>query len=381
MVKAPIARLQALAEQGRLRQRRPVTRGPRGIDLRLDGRPLVSFASNDYLGLANSTEISTALSDGARRYGGGSGSASLLAGYSDAHAQAETVLADYVGAERALLFSSGYLANLGWPALFDRSSRVVADKYVHASIIDGLRLAGVTLSRFPHADLTACQRTVQRADTAAVVTESVFSMDGDTTDLPALAAISSSANALLVVDEAHALGWAGVGGRGLASQLPSRENLLLVATLGKSFGLSGAFVAGPQDWIEWLVNRARSYLFNTAMPPALAQAIADTTALVEAADDRRQRLTDNMQTMQQACDRCGLMVGDVNSPIVPVIVGDDDASVKLSHWLETRGFFVPAIRPPTVPAGSARLRLSLTAEHTAAEIDDLIGAVAEALHG
>ena len=379
------ARLAArLAERARagLARRLRVAESPAGPERVVDGRRLVSFASNDYLGLAADPRVAAALARAAGRWGAGAGAAHLLGGHTAAHAALEEALAEWTGRERALLFSTGYMANLAVVGvLAGRGETVHADRLDHASLLDAARLSGARLRRYPHGDAAALARRLAADPRAAVVaTDGVFSMDGDLAPLPALAAACARAGAWLVVDDAHGLGVVGPDGRGTVAHhgLGAGEVPVLVGTLGKALGTFGAFAAGDADVIEALVQWGRSYVYTTAPPPALAEATREALRIARAEPWRRERALALARRFREGARALGLPLLPSPTPIQPVLAGGAARALALSRALEAAGFHVPAVRPPTVPEGSARLRVSLSAAHTEAQVDALLEALARA---
>lgn len=375
--------LAELAGQGLYRQRR-VLESPQGALVVVEGRPLVNFCSNDYLGLASHPEVVEALRAGAARYGVGAGAAHLVCGHGRAHQALEEELAEFTGRERALLFSSGYLANLGVvSALAGRRDTIFADRLNHASLLDGARLAGARLERYPHADLNALESALARCPTRGrlIVSDGVFSMDGDVAPARELAVLARRYDAWLMIDDAHGLGVLGTeGGGSLAALGLDQDDVpVLIGTLGKAFGTAGAFVAGKAKLIDYLLQRTRTYLYTTAPPPALAEATRAALRLARKDAWRRQHLARLITRFRAGAAMLGLPLGASTTPIQPLIVGDNRAAVRLSQALWSAGFLVAAIRPPTVPAGTARLRIALSAAHTDDQVDRLLEALASAL--
>lgn len=374
---------QRLAMHGQ-RQRQPLGTDQDMLAAAATGQ-WVNFSSNDYLGLANHGALAEALAEGARRHGVGSGASALVSGYHPAHQALEDELADFLGYEAALLCSSGYLANLAVAAsLAGRGDRIVQDRLCHASLIDAARLSGARLARYPHGDLEALERQLS-GDTRGrrlVVTDGVFSMDGDIAPLPGVALAADRFGATLVVDDAHGIGVRGPGGRGsvAAAGLDSSRVPVLVGTLGKAFGCSGAFVAGSRSLVEHLVNEARTYIYTTAMPPALAEAGRTALRLVASESWRRERLGENIDRLRAGAADRGIPLLESATAIQPLVVGDAERALALSRDLRAAGFLVVAIRPPTVPAGSARLRITLSAAHQASQVDGLLDALDRCLH-
>ena len=348
--------------------------------VRVPPREAVNFCSNDYLGLSAHPEVVQAFTDAAMKYGVGSGASHLVTGHSTAHLVLEEALAAFTGREKALVYSTGYMANMGViGALADQKSAIVSDKLNHASLIDGCRLSGAQVSRYRHADAdhaTELLATLEpEVKTRLLVTDGVFSMDGDLAPLGELARSATAANAWLVVDDAHALGVIGATGRGSCEHfgLGSEDVPVLVGTFGKAFGTVGAFVAGDADLIDFLVQKSRTYIYTTAMPPALAAATFKALEIAERDTWRRERVLAHARRVHGVLGLPGTAV----SPIIPVILRDEARALAASRELEARGFLVSAIRPPTVPAGSARLRVTLSATHEDSQVDALIAAIAE----
>jgi 8-amino-7-oxononanoate synthase len=376
----------AREREGLLRRVRTV-QSRRGVEMVVDGRRLVGFCSNDYLGLADHPDLIAALCRAAAEGIGGT-AAHLICGHHREHAMLEEALAEWTGRDRALLFSTGIMANLGsMQALLAiepaKPSLCVQDRLNHASLIDGARLAGAELRRYPHADIDGARRQLQARPgaPAMLATDGVFSMDGDIAPLSALAALCRDESALLHVDDAHGLGVVGPGGAGslALAGLGQDDAPLLMATLGKALGCAGAFVAGSADLIEGLTQFARSYVYTTAMPPALAAATRVAVGLARGADDRREKLAALIARFRDGAGQLGLNLMDSPTPIQPILVGDAEAASAAALALEARGYLVTAIRPPTVPAGKARLRVTLSAAHEDRHIDGLLAALAATL--
>jgi 8-amino-7-oxononanoate synthase len=379
----PLARLAAAQTQrvhdDLLRRLRAVESvdGPRIV---VDGRALSDFASNDYLGLAQHPALREALTNAAARWGVGAGAAHLLGGHRDEHDALEEKLARWTGRERALLFSTGYMANLGVVgALLGAGDVCVQDKLNHASLIDAARLAGGELIRYRHADAESAARQLgARPNTAAILaTDAVFSMDGDVAPLAALSALCNSEDALLMVDDAHGIGVLGADGAGSLSEarLAQDDAPVLMATLGKALGVAGAFVAGSAALIDGLVQFARSYVYTTAMPPALAAAASAAVDIARDDGDRRARLHRNIAQFREGSAKRSIALLASTTPIQPIPIGDSATALAAAQRLEDAGFYVPAIRPPSVPANGARLRVSLSAAHAQADIERLLDAL------
>lgn len=359
-------------------RRRLTLDGPQAPRVRLDGRELLNFCGNDYLGLANHPRVVEALQRGAVHYGVGAGASHLVTGHRAAHAALEQELAEFVEAERAVTFSTGYMANLALAQVFaPRGGVVIEDKLNHASLIDAGLLARARLLRYPHADVRRAQWLLaQHADKPALLmSDAVFSMDGDIAPLEALGAAARDHGALLAIDDAHGFGVLGPGGRGTLARCGGapRDGTLLMGTLGKAIGTFGAFVAGDAVLVETLIQSARTYIYTTAIPPALAEATRAALALTRSEAWRRERLEALIQRFRAGAARMGLPVLDSETPIQPVPVGDSERALALSGALREAGILVVAIRPPTVPQGTARLRVTLSAAHTDADLDRLLG--------
>lgn len=345
----------------------------------VDGQPLLNFSSNDYLGLSQHPAVVDALATAAREHGAGSGAAHLLGGHSAEHAALEAELAAHTGRERALLFSTGYMANLGVVGAFaGRGECVLQDRLNHASLIDGARLSGARLLRYAHGDAAAAAALLAaHPDCTLLATDGVFSMDGDVAPLAALAAACEPARAWLMVDDAHGLGVLGPRGAGsvAAAGLGSAQVPLLMGTLGKALGCFGAFVAGDEQTIEVLLQRARPYIFTTALPPAVAAATRVALRICRDDESLRTRLRDNIAHFRSRAAAAGLRLAASDTAIQPLVVGDSARALELGERLRRAGFLVGVTRPPTVPAGSARLRITLSAAHTLAHIDALCAAL------
>lgn len=370
--------LETVTAQGLTRKRRIVA-SPQGVHLTADGRELLNFCSNDYLGLANHPEVIEAFKNAADRYGVGSGSAHLICGHSLAHHALEEELAEFTGRERALLFSTGYMANLGAiSALVGNGDTVIEDRLNHASLIDGGLLSGARFKRYRHADSEHLAHTIDAASgKKLIVTDGVFSMDGDLAPLPDLAKIAQDRNAWLMVDDAHGLGVLGAQGVGVLEHygLAQTDVPVLVGTLGKAFGTFGAFVAGSDPLIELLIQKARTYIYTTALPPAVAEATRASLKIARAESWRRTKLKQLTERFRQGAEQLGLELIASPSPIQPILIGDSRKATALSEALLAAGFLVSAIRPPTVPQGSARLRVTLSAAHEEVQVDRLLDAL------
>jgi 8-amino-7-oxononanoate synthase len=373
------AGLAQLAADGLLRRRRTLD-APCGPEAVIEGRRVVAFCSNDYLGLANHPALVAAARVAASRWGVGGGASHAVSGHLRPHAELEERLAALVGRERALYFTTGYMANLAVaPTLVGRDDAIFADKLNHASLIDAALLARAEHLRYPHGDADALARRLEqsRARRKLILTDAVFSMDGDLAPLPELFALAERFDAWLVVDDAHGFGVLGPGGRGSLAHfdLPPSPRLILMGTLGKAAGVSGAFVAGDRRVIEWLMQRARSYIFTTASSPILAAALLASLELIAAGDERRAYLQRLILRLREGLNGLPWRLLPSPTAIQPLLIGGNEATVQLAGQLFERGLWVPAIRPPTVPAGTARLRISLSAAHDESQIDDLIAAL------
>jgi 8-amino-7-oxononanoate synthase len=373
----------AVARAGhRYRSRRAVeARTLATTRVQVDGRECLAFCSNDYLGLAQHPAIVDAMVAGVRRWGVSSGGSHLVSGHTGAHRELEDRLAEFVGRPRALLFSTGYMANLAvGAALLGRADRVFEDRLNHASLLDAGLMSGARFSRFRHADVAALRRRLASParGRTLVVTDGVFSMDGDVAPLRDLAVACRRADAVLMIDDAHGFGVNGPSGRGSVAEagLGEVDVPVLMATLGKAIGTFGAFVAGSEELIETLIQRGRTYIYTTALPPAIAEATLAALAIVRDEDWRRDRLRSHVSRFRAAARDLGYTLADSSSPIQPLLVGDERTALSLSSALQDAGIWVPAIRPPTVPRGGSRLRVTFSAAHETADIDRLIDVLA-----
>ena len=350
--------------------------------VRLAGaRELIDFSSNDYLGLARHPDLAAAMSQCAARYGAGSGASHLVTGHGSEHALLEEELAVFTGRERALLFSSGYMANLAVMTLLaGRGERVLLDRLCHASLVDGARLSGAAFRRFAHADSGAASElaAADPGPTALIATDGVFSMDGDLAPLAQLARIARAHDAWLVVDDAHGLGVLGASGGGALEicGVKPEDAPVLVGTLGKAFGSYGAFVAGSAALIELLIQKARTYIYTTALPQPVAAATRAALRLAQSESWRRERVLTLTARFRRAAAAAGVALSGSSTPIQPVVLGTAAAALAAQRALAEAGFWVVAIRPPTVPQGAARLRITLSAAHTEAEVDGLVASLA-----
>ncbi|HEX4798286.1 MAG TPA: 8-amino-7-oxononanoate synthase [Burkholderiales bacterium] len=373
-------RLDETARRGLIR-RRLVREGPQGPRIVVDGREYLAFCSNDYLGLANHPRIVEAAIDAALRHGVGEGASHLLSGHSVVHERLEKKLAEFVEKPRALLFSSGYQANIGAiTALAGPEDAIFSDALNHASLIDGVRLSRAEVVRYPHADLKFLERALadSRARTRLVVTDGVFSMDGDIAPLPAMLDLCERHDAWLLVDDAHGFGVIGSEGRGSPAHFGLRSpRIVYVGTLGKAAGVAGAFVAGAPEVVEIVLQRARTYIYTTAGPALLAAAVEASLQLIRDEGWRRGRLRQLIGALKQALHGTDVVFVPSDTPIQPLIIGASGEAVTASAALRERGILVPAIRPPTVPEGTARLRVSLSAAHSEQDVARLAAALCE----
>lgn len=341
----------------------------------VDGRTLTDFSSNDYLGLAHHPAIAAVMGECAARSGAGSGASHLVTGHGIEHERLEAELAAFTGRESALLFSTGYMANLGvMAALAGRGEVVLLDRLSHASIIDGALMSGARFKRYAHADADAAQRMLDESSEESVVvaTDGVFSMDGDIAPLRPLANAAAANKAWLVVDDAHGIGVLGKIGRGSTEELSANDVPVLVGTLGKAFGSFGAFVAGSRDLVELLIQKARSYIYTTALPQPVAAATRKALEIAQREPWRRERVLALTARFRKAARDAALPLLDSNTPIQPVMVGSSEGALQAQRELLAAGFRVVAIRAPTVPRGSERLRVTLSAAHTESQVDALV---------
>ena len=376
--------LHRLKKQSLYRQRK-ITDGPQQVHLQSNGRKVLSFCSNDYLGLANHPEIAKALKQGIDTYGVGSGSAHLVSGHSRAHHELEEALAEYTGRNRAVLFSTGYMANLGIVnALMGKGDTVFQDKLNHASLIDAAllssSLSGSQLKRYSHNDLNFLAKQLTKSTSSSrklIMSDAVFSMDGDLAPVNQLSELCSQHEAWLMLDDAHGFGVLGETGAGIAEKysLAQEQLPIYMATLGKAMGVFGAFVAGSDALIETLIQKSRAYIYTTAMPPALAQATLMSLKISQSETWRREKLKQLIKQFRIGAEQLGLSLMDSQTAIQPILVGDNETALKMSQMLEEQGVLVTAIRPPTVPKNTARLRVTLCAEHEEKDVERLLSAL------
>lgn len=361
---------------------RKVLESPQSVEPIINGKKVLSFCSNDYLGLANHPDVISAFKKAADQYGVGSGSAHLVSGHSVEHHALEEELAAFMGCERTLLFSTGYMANLGIvSALCDRHSEIYEDKLNHASLLDAALLSRAKRFRFPHLDMNTLEQRLIDSNsghskniTKFIISDGVFSMDGDLAALKKIVSLSEKNNATLMIDDAHGIGVLGKKGRGIVEHfsLDNKQIPILVGTLGKAFGTAGAFVAGSEELIETLIQKSRSYIFTTAMPAAVAAATRKSLQLLEKENWRREKLQSLIGQFRKGASELGLELIDSMTPIQPIIIGSSEKALALSERLLKKNILISAIRPPTVAEGTARLRVTFSAMHTEKHVDKLL---------
>jgi len=362
-----------------LRRRLQVLESAHGPRVVINGRSVLMLSSNNYLSLANHPALKHAAAAAIERFGAGAGASRLVAGNLDPIDQLERRLARFKRTEAALVFGSGYLANLGvMTALAGRGDRIFSDELNHASLIDGCRLSRAEIAVYRHRDVNHLKALLENAQAAGhrlIVTDAVFSMDGDCAPLTQIVEIARRFDAAIILDEAHAVGVLGPGGAGLAAQLGLTNEIdVMVGTLSKALGAYGAYVAGSRTLIEYLVNRARSFIFTTGLPPAMAAAATAALDVIAAEPDRLERLASNARYLRAGLKMAGFDVPDGATPIIPVIVGESDTALELDARLLARGVHAVAIRPPTVAAGSARIRVTPIADHSRHDLDEAVAA-------
>ncbi len=366
-------------KQQNLYRSRHVISSPQGVNIKVDGKSVVNFCSNDYLGLANHPAVVKSFKKAVDDFGVGSGSAHLICGHNSSHHALEEELAEFTGRDRVLLFSTGYMANIGIiSALLSRGDQVLEDRLNHASLLDGGLLSGANFKRYFHNDLNDLQNKInKRAGRKLVVTDGVFSMDGDLALLPKLVTIASENKAWLMVDDAHGFGVLGQSGAGIAEHygLTQTQIPVLMGTLGKSFGTFGAFVAGSETLIETLIQKARTYIFTTALPTATAEATRTSLKIVISESWRRDKLNQLITRFRSGANQLGIQLLKSETAIQPIIIGESQKAVQMSDNLLKLGFMVSPIRPPTVPKGEARLRVTFSANHQENQIDQLLDAL------
>lgn len=363
---------------------RPLLQSPQAPEVIVDGQACLAFCSNDYLGLANHPEVIAAMQQGAARWGVGGGASHLVIGHSEPHHQLELALAKFTGRERALLMSTGYMANLAAvTALVGQGDTVLHDRLNHASLLDAGMLSGARFTRYLHNDLASLEQRLSKATgNRLIVTDGVFSMDGDLAPLPEICQLAQQHNAWVMVDDAHGFGPLGASGGGCVEQmgLTQIQVPVLVGTLGKAFGSSGAFIAGSEELIETLIQFARPYIYTTSQPPAVACASLKSLELIQTEGWRREHLNQLIAQFRATLIAANIPLMNSHTPIQPVVVGDSAQAMQLSAKLREQGIIVGAIRPPTVPAGSARLRITLTAAHTTEQVQRLTDSLIKAWH-
>ncbi|MDD7804560.1 MAG: 8-amino-7-oxononanoate synthase [Endozoicomonas sp. (ex Botrylloides leachii)] len=369
-------------DQGLYRSRHTLA-SPQTPEIWCEGKKYLAFCSNNYLGLANHPDIVSAFQQGANRFGVGGGASHLIIGHSTPHHQLEEELAAFTGRERTLLFANGYMANLGViSALLGKSDAIFLDRLNHASLLDAGKLSGARFHRYRHSCCEHLKDRLKKSHTKRklVVTDGVFSMDGHVALLPQLADISYKHDAWLMVDDAHGFGFLGKNGGGSAEHfgLSQQKVPVLMGTLSKAFGVYGAFVAGSHELIETLIQFARTYIYTTSIPPAIAEASRVSLKLVQRENWRREHLNDLIHYFCQGCDALNIQRIQSTTPIHPIPVGSAKVATKISHALAESGILVTAIRPPTVPPNTSRLRISLTAAHTRNHVDRLLSALKQA---
>ena len=373
------ARLNLRREEHLYRTRLNVASGCSST-LSVEGRSLINFCSNDYLGLAGHPDIGLALKQAADVYGTGSGASHLVSGHSVVHHKLEEQLAEYTGRPRALLFSTGYMANIGAiNALIGRRDLVLQDQLNHASLLDGGRLSQADFQRYKHVDMASLEQRLEQssAERKLIVTDGVFSMDGNLAPLREISRLAEKHSAWLMVDDAHGVGVLGQQGGGLVEELNMtvEQVPVLVGTLGKSFGTFGAFVAGSEALIETLIQFSRSYIYTTALPPAIAAATLASLKIVREESWRRDRLVQLVARFRRGAQQIGLQLAESNTPIQPVLINNDEKVMQVGQQLRAAGFLVGAIRPPTVPVGTGRLRITFSADHSEEQVDQLVAAL------
>ncbi|MCP9447182.1 MAG: 8-amino-7-oxononanoate synthase [Nitrospira sp.] len=343
------------------------------------GRPVILLSSNDYLGLAAHPSVIQAAVHATEQYGSGAGASRLICGTLPPHSELESALASFKGTEAALLFGSGYLANLGViPALIGRNDLILADRLCHASLIDGCRLSGADFRIFRHRDADHLESLLKRRRShrrTLIVTDGLFSMDGDLAPLAELASLAKRYDAILYIDDAHGTGVMGTTGRGTLEALGVEDVIPFhMGTLGKALGSSGAYVVGSNEIIDYLLNTARSFMFTTAPPPATAAAARAALTIIRQEPERRARLWENQVRMLHGLRRLGFRLTETVSPILPVLIGDAATALAFAEQLLAHGVYAPAIRPPTVPHGTSRIRVTVTSEHTASHLEETLQA-------
>lgn len=361
----------------KLYRSRKVTSSAQQVEPIINGQKVLSFCSNDYLGLANHPKVIERLANAVQESGVGSGASHLITGHHESHAALEEELAEFLGCEQTLLFSTGYMANLGVvSSLATRNSAIFADKLNHASLNDAALLSRAKLSRYAHQETDQLEKNIATEEKTSkfILTDGVFSMDGTVAPVSKLQSISKKHHAKLIIDDAHGIGVLGTQGKGCTEGLLSNDDIL-IGTLGKAFGTFGAFVAARKETIEWVIQKAHSYIYTTALPPAIAEATRGSLQLIKQETWRREHLQELIQYFQDRCKQVGIHVSASSTPIQPIILGSSETALEVSKNLLDTGILVPAIRPPTVPNNTARLRISFSAAHTNKQVDQLIVAL------
>ena len=366
-------------KQKHLYRQRRLLQSPQGTEVQLDNKHYLAFCNNDYLGLANHPDVVRAFQQATNECGVGGGASHLVNGHHQQHHQLEEELAAFTGRDRVLLFSNGYMANIGAVnALLGKGDLVLEDRLNHASLLDAGLLSGARFQRYQHANNDSLSQYLTKPrpeqNRTLVVTDGVFSMDGDIPPLPDLAKSCAKHNAWLMVDDAHGFGTLGKNGGGCVEHFGFGQDdvQVLVGTLGKAFGTAGAFVAGSELLIETLIQKARTYIYTTSMPPAIAAATRVSLNLLQTENWRRERLAELINRFRMGARQLGYELMDSSSPIQPIVIGSEEKTLKLAAWLDEQGVLITAIRPPTVPKGTARLRITLCAEHTEQQVDRLL---------
>jgi 8-amino-7-oxononanoate synthase len=372
--------LDTLAQENLYRTRK-LSSSAQQVEQVVNGKKVLSFCSNDYLGLANHPKVIESFIDAAKQYGVGAGASHLITGHHQCHANLENELAEFIGCEKVLLFSTGYMANLGVVnSLANRNSVIFADKLNHASLNDAAILSRAELKRYTHRDVNQLENFLSTTDNNSrlILSDGVFSMDGTVAPVENLQSIAKKYHATLVIDDAHGIGVLGKHGKGCTETLLD-QNTILVGTLGKAFGTFGAFVAAKQEVIEWLIQKAHSYIYTTSLPPAVAEATRTSLQLIKTDAWRRGKLQELVQNFRESCTHAGINVSASDTPIQAIILGESKTALYVSEQLLNTGILVPAIRPPTVANNSARLRISFSAMHTNAHVNQLIVALQQLL--
>ncbi len=367
-------------QQLHLYRKAHISQSPQQPHMQINGRPMLTFCSNDYLGFANHPEVLKAFKQAADKYGVGSGSAHLINGHSIEHQKLEEELAEFTGRDRALLFSTGYMANVGVVnALMERGDMIFSDRLNHASLIDAGLLSKAKMKRYAHNDIAALQKFYSKdsSENSMILSDGVFSMDGDIAPVQKLSEIAKQQKAWLMIDDAHGFGTLGATGAGLLEQ----ENVgqhnvpILMATLGKAIGTAGAFIAGSHELIEYLIQTARTYTYTTAMPPAIAAATRASLKIVQNESERREKLNQHIQQFKKGARELDIELMLSDTAIQPIMVGSTEKAIKISKQLQKNGILVTAIRPPTIPEGTARLRVTFSAAHTTEDVAILLTAL------